>query len=1138
VLVDLGLIAGIVGSAAIVAGAGVAIWRVRKGASVPSSSPAPHPLGRLSDLEAGKVLLDLAPRAGDLSQARALGARLGGLPLALQLAGRYLGSEFIENASFDSYRNRLDTGLRAAVLTDPDPDDPDAGTRGTVRSTSELSLDALADHGLPEARPLLRLLSCYAPALPIPLSLLNTDLLPPLLESSAPPADNPHAREPASSNSRYPRLDQLLSGLDRLGLIDSAVLSESEADQSRAGQGDDGRRLDGRKAFVVHPVIADTNRAYLLEPGPSDAQPELVRQTAVDLLAAALDGLNDDVPRDWPAIRVLTPHLQALVASSAPWLDDGHLEALLQAAGTTSMAHAQMMADDTGIELLTNVLSACTDRAVISTQSYLVARQQLASLLMNHRPADAETIYREVLAAQLPLWPEDDPGNLAVRHSLAAAIASQGRAEEARAAFARLLPAEQRVLGKDDSTTLATREQLATLLYAEHRYADAETAFTALLADEQRLFGEQSKRAFAIRHNLASAIFMQEGRQHEAETTFRQLLSDERHELGAEHLITKATQSYRNGALLTTAVISTPELRGAFAETVWDTAIAHADQERSEQAAMAFRQVADMFVADPDASLRQRAALALLNAGISLNKSGRSEDALASFELFMERFGHDRLPAIQMLVPKALINKARLMLELNQPEEAVRATTEAVAGVEALTESSDEQVISEVRGAREELAQVNLKAAKALADRGDELMEREQFDDAGICYQRLADAFSTDVQDDVRELVAMRLFQHATGLSEAGRKDESGAAFSEEALKAVERAAALYAGLAVAETGPAAERIEASQKLRAHIAAVIAKSLFEQGRSELELGQLQSAVTTYQQLAGRFSDDPDASLRELAAAGLFNLAGSLSKAGRSDEEIAVYTRLVEQFSDDSAPDVVRLVPDALSNQAASMAATGKPELALTAIEQAISLYEGMAEARGEQLAEKLDPARRLRDLIRPPAAKALFAHCITAGEQGRLDEAVAGYLRLEARCIDDPSPVLRELAAKALLNRANTLAELRRAREAMRAYRELVRRYSDDRAAAVRDLVAKANFNLAVDAARARNYSGGRDAIESAIAIWATLAGERADLFRSEVEEATRLRDYLTRKALPRRKNDRQPLRRLTYWVPGGPARA
>jgi hypothetical protein len=61
-------------------------------------------VGTLMDVEAGEVLLDLAPEAGTKDQAEGLGRRLGGLPLALHLAGSYLDSEFARWTSFDAYR--------------------------------------------------------------------------------------------------------------------------------------------------------------------------------------------------------------------------------------------------------------------------------------------------------------------------------------------------------------------------------------------------------------------------------------------------------------------------------------------------------------------------------------------------------------------------------------------------------------------------------------------------------------------------------------------------------------------------------------------------------------------------------------------------------------------------------------------------------------------------------------------------------------------------------------------------------------------------------------------------------------------------------------------------------------------------
>jgi len=56
------------------------------------------------------------------------------------------------------------------TLLAPDPDMPQAvDPRAVVTRNWELSLDALAGHGIPQARPLLRMLSCYATVIPVSL---------------------------------------------------------------------------------------------------------------------------------------------------------------------------------------------------------------------------------------------------------------------------------------------------------------------------------------------------------------------------------------------------------------------------------------------------------------------------------------------------------------------------------------------------------------------------------------------------------------------------------------------------------------------------------------------------------------------------------------------------------------------------------------------------------------------------------------------------------------------------------------------------------------------------------------------------------------------------------------------------------
>ena len=133
----------------------------------------------LDDEAGAEVLRDLAPEVADPGghEARELSRRLGGLPLALHLAGTYLGSPFARWSTFAGYREALDGVELPAALTDIE--EQGADIHATVQRTWDLSLDALAAEGRPQARPLLLVLSCFAPATPIPAWLLQ---LPPLAE--------------------------------------------------------------------------------------------------------------------------------------------------------------------------------------------------------------------------------------------------------------------------------------------------------------------------------------------------------------------------------------------------------------------------------------------------------------------------------------------------------------------------------------------------------------------------------------------------------------------------------------------------------------------------------------------------------------------------------------------------------------------------------------------------------------------------------------------------------------------------------------------------------------------------------------------------------------------------------------------
>ena len=566
-----------------------------------------YEVGPLPDSEAGDVLLDWAPMAGDRDHARKLGHRLGGLPLALRLAGQYLSSGYVNNASFAAYLNALDSDPRIIRLLDPDLDDPERVEREMVMFTWEISLDALADYGIPQARPMLRLVSCYAPAVPIPLSLFTSELLDPLLRTSVDPA--------VSSATASANIDQVLRGLDHLGLIEAARLPANEAEATSGRPGHRRLMLNEQNALVVHPVIADTNRVYLLEPTPSDPDPLLVRGTAVNLLATVLDDLSDDQPSDWPNFRMLTPHLQALLANSASRLNDDALEILVRVAGHTAMAYGQMRSPEFGLELVTSALTHTSQRTEDPMSAVLIARQQLAHLLDQvGRPAEAETIYANVLEVQRRLWPDDDPATLATRRNVAGTIGAQrGRSDQAQAAYQDLLEDERRVFGEDDPSTLTTRLQLATLMSRrEGQWRQAEDALRSLLADMQRVLGSDDRATLVTRHDLAQVILRQ-GRRTEAEGLFGDLLADERRLLGDDHFLTVATSHFSDGAFMTTSQLSTPKLREDFAVRKFNKAVTLGQQGRPDEAMEVYQQLIDRFGDDPDPALHEIVAKALLN---------------------------------------------------------------------------------------------------------------------------------------------------------------------------------------------------------------------------------------------------------------------------------------------------------------------------------------------------------------------------------------------------------------------------------------------------------------------------------------------------------------------------------------------
>lgn len=470
----------------------------------------------LDDEAGAEVLRDLAPQVADPGghEARELSRRLGGLPLALHLAGSYLGSPFARWSTFAEYHRALDGVELPRALADIR--EPGAGIHATVQGTWDLSLDALAAEGRPQARLLLLVLSCFAPATPIPAWLLQLPLLAHLLTDSIGPA----GAEDSGADLR--KLREGLQGLASTGLIEIAT----------------GGGSAGMNTVAVHPVVADANRTRLTTLAAEERL--AVQETVVALLEEATTELDPTRPGDWSAWRLLVPHVNAAIDLLTD-LDPAVLGRLLSvsAVGTEAMLGAGRLAM---AETLAQASVAAADCLGRDDPVAMTARGYLARILVRlGRSGDAETLYRELLADRLRVQGDSHIDTLATRHDLAAALGVQGRYGESEQLYRQVLSDDYRLRGADHRETLAARYNLARMIGLQGRYGEAEELGRQVLDIQRRVLGPDHPDCLTSHQNLAW-LAGEVGRYAEAEQMYNLVLADRRRILGNAHPDTLVTR--------------------------------------------------------------------------------------------------------------------------------------------------------------------------------------------------------------------------------------------------------------------------------------------------------------------------------------------------------------------------------------------------------------------------------------------------------------------------------------------------------------------------------------------------------------------------------------------------------------------
>ncbi|MGW4873758.1 tetratricopeptide repeat protein [Streptomyces chartreusis] len=558
------------------------------------------PVSCLGAAAGALVLQDLAPHAGTPADAEALSQRLGGLPLGLHQAGGYLGSAFALERTFTAYLEALDDRLPLLMGQASHP-------RSGVTHTWELSLDALAVQHRAQARPLLRILSCFAPSADITSALLDLQVL----------GDDLGMTDTSVRNG----LEALLSvGLLELG----ATPGPNET-----------------PSVVVHPLVAAASRQHLSVD---------VTTAASRAARVATSRLRPDDPDDWPIWLRLLPHVRSLLCLPPAALDDRGLSAIAWAVVSTCSA-LRWSGAWSAPEALTRDALRQTESLGPHHEAVVNLRyQQALAALYQGRLDEAESQLSGILTAQLSTLGPEHPATLATRHESAHLFVEQGRLAEAENACRDVLRDQLRVLGPDHPETLATRHWLLRTVGELGRYAEAEAGYRDLLRTRSRVLGPEHPYTLMTYNNLGLQLAYQ-GRFVEAERMYRELIEARLRVFGSQHPYTLQARANRAGVLTELGrgqeaeeelrdVLDT-EIRVLGAEHVnvldarYELAQAISAQGRHQEAEQELQEVISVEnrVLGPEHHLLGHARLAL---GETLASRGKLEEAMTELRALLD----------------------------------------------------------------------------------------------------------------------------------------------------------------------------------------------------------------------------------------------------------------------------------------------------------------------------------------------------------------------------------------------------------------------------------------------------------------------------------------------------------------------
>jgi tetratricopeptide (TPR) repeat protein len=448
------------------------------------------PLAILSEEDAVTLLKQMvSPERieSERSTAETLCERLGYLPLALELVGRYLAQD--RGLSLAVVATGLEAqGLSSDVLYKNDKNYPLMTAQRGCRAAFELSWQSLAQ----ESQEVARLLSWFA-----------ADVLPWSLAEKA--MQQIRGEDYSIGAARRQ--------LDNLHLV-QAVSTIADA-------------------LKLHPLL----RKFFQGKSPNLAETGIGNERLQEAIAVTMAKISQLIPQT-PTLEIIqsfsifVSHLSEVAQQYAHSLDDENLIWPFVGLGRFYEGQGLYGLAEPWFELCLEVIR---ERFGGEHPDVASSLNSLASLYQSQgRYSEAEPLLVKALEMHKQLLGDEHPNMASSLNNLAYLYNSQGRYSEAEPLYVEALKMRKQLLGDEHPDVANSLNNLASLYDSQGRYSEAGPLYVKALEMRKQLLGDEHPDVASSLNNLAS-LYESQGRYSKAEPLLVEALEMHKQLLGDEH---------------------------------------------------------------------------------------------------------------------------------------------------------------------------------------------------------------------------------------------------------------------------------------------------------------------------------------------------------------------------------------------------------------------------------------------------------------------------------------------------------------------------------------------------------------------------------------------------------------------------